>query len=66
MNSNEKKNNFFFELQCHTNLMAWVDASYGGSKATRVLVPKVHINGKINIRMKKKLKTNVEWALCDD
>jgi hypothetical protein len=46
--------------------MAWVDASYGGSKATRVLVPKVHINGKINIRMKKKLKTNVEWALCDD
>jgi hypothetical protein len=37
-----------------------VDASYGGSKAARILVPKVHINGKINIKMKKKtLKTNV-------
>jgi hypothetical protein len=37
----------------------WVDASYGGSKAARVLVPKVHINEKINTRMKKLLKTNV-------
>jgi hypothetical protein len=42
-----------------------VDASYGGSKITRVLVPKVHQNGKINIKMEKK-KTNVEWALCGD
>jgi len=31
-----------------------VDASYGGSKSARVLVPKVHTNGKINTRMKKK------------
>jgi hypothetical protein len=31
-----------------------VDTSYGGSKAARVLVPKVHINGKINTRMEKK------------
>jgi hypothetical protein len=31
-----------------------VDASYGGSKATRILVRKVHTNGKINIRMEKK------------
>jgi hypothetical protein len=28
-----------------------VDTSYGGSKATRILVPKIHINGKINTRM---------------
>jgi hypothetical protein len=53
MNYDEKRNNFFFELQCHTNLMAWVDASYDGSKTTRVLIPKVHINGKINTRMEK-------------
>ncbi len=33
-----------------------VDASYGGSKLTRILVPKVHINGKINITMEKNVK----------
>jgi hypothetical protein len=33
-----------------------VDVSYGGSKAARVQVSKIHINEKINIRMKKKLK----------
>jgi hypothetical protein len=40
----------------------------GGSKAAKVLVPKVHINGKINIRMEKNNnnKINVEWALCGD
>ncbi len=27
---------------------------------------KIHINGNINTRMEKKLKTNVEWALCGD
>jgi hypothetical protein len=43
-----------------------VDASYGGSKIARVVVPKVHQNGKINIKMENKLKTNVEWALCGD
>jgi hypothetical protein len=33
----------------------------------KVLVPKVQKNEKINIRMEeKRLKTNVEWALCDD
>ncbi len=32
----------------------WEDASYGGSKATRVPIPKVNINGKINTRMGKK------------
>jgi hypothetical protein len=32
----------------------------------RVLIPKVHINEKINIIMEKTLKTNVEWALCGD
>jgi hypothetical protein len=37
----------------------WVNASYGGSKTIRILVPKVYINGKINIRMEKMLKTNV-------
>jgi hypothetical protein len=31
-----------------------VDASYGGSKVARVLLPKVHINEKINIRILKK------------
>jgi len=36
-----------------------VDASYGGSKMARVLILKVHINGKINTTMEKKLKTNV-------
>jgi len=33
-----------------------VDASYGDSKATRILIPKVHINEKINTRMKKNIK----------
>jgi hypothetical protein len=33
---------------------SWVNASHNGSKAAKVLVPKVHINGKINIRMEKK------------
>jgi hypothetical protein len=27
-----------------------------GSKMARILVPKVHINGKINIRMEKNVK----------
>jgi len=43
-----------------------VDASYGGSKVARIPIPKVHINEKINTRMKKQLKTNVLWALCGD
>jgi len=30
-----------------------VDASYCGSKMARVPVPKVHVNGEINIKMKK-------------
>jgi len=30
-----------------------VDASYDSLEATRVLVPKVHINGKINSKMEK-------------
>jgi hypothetical protein len=34
-------------------------ASYGASKVAKVPIPKVHINGKINIKMEKKLKTNV-------
>jgi hypothetical protein len=33
----------------------WVDASYGGSKVARILIPKVHISGKINIRMGKNI-----------
>jgi hypothetical protein len=33
----------------------WVDASYDGSKATRVPIPKVHINGKINTIMDKNI-----------
>jgi predicted ribonuclease toxin of YeeF-YezG toxin-antitoxin module len=33
-----------------------VDANYNGSKATRIPIPKVHINGKINIRMRKNIK----------
>jgi hypothetical protein len=37
-------------------IRAWVDASYSGSKTTRVPVPKVHINGKINTRMEKNVK----------
>jgi hypothetical protein len=36
-----------------------VNASYSGSKAARVPMPKVHINGKINTIMEKRLKTNV-------
>jgi hypothetical protein len=34
-------------------------ASYGASKTAKVPIPKVHINGKINTKMGKKLKTNV-------
>jgi len=34
----------------------WVDTSYSDSKATRVLVPKVHINEKINTKMEKNVK----------
>jgi hypothetical protein len=37
-------------------LICWVDASYIGSKMAKVPIPKVHINGKINIRMEKSLK----------
>jgi hypothetical protein len=33
-----------------------VDASYGGSEAIRIPIPKVHINGKINSRMEKNIK----------
>jgi hypothetical protein len=33
-----------------------VDASYIGSKATRISIPKVCTNGKINIRMEKNIK----------
>jgi hypothetical protein len=33
-----------------------VDASYGGSKVARIQVSKIHINEKINIRMKKNVK----------
>jgi hypothetical protein len=33
-----------------------VDASYNSSKATRVPIPKVHINGKINFRMENNVK----------
>jgi hypothetical protein len=40
-------------------LRKWVDASYNGSKAARIIVLKVHINGKINTRMEKMLKINV-------
>jgi hypothetical protein len=28
-----------------------VDVSYGGSKAAKIPIPKVHINGNINIKM---------------
>jgi len=36
-------------------------------KFAKVLVPKVHINEKINTRMRKKtLKTNVEGAIYGD
>jgi hypothetical protein len=36
-----------------------VDASYGGSIVTRVPIPKVNINGNINTKKGKTLKTNV-------
>jgi len=35
-----------------------VDTRYVGSKAAKVPIPKVHINEKINTRIKQKLKTN--------
>jgi hypothetical protein len=35
---------------------SWVDANYSGLKTTRVLVPNVHINGKIIIIMGKIVK----------
>jgi hypothetical protein len=35
------------------NLAIRVIASYGCSKATKVLGPKIHINGKINTIMEK-------------
>jgi hypothetical protein len=47
-----------------SNVCSWVDVSYGGLKETRVQIPKVHINGKINTKMEKTLKINVEWAFC--
>jgi hypothetical protein len=33
-----------------------VDASYGGSKATRIPIPKIHVNGKISTKMEKNFK----------
>jgi hypothetical protein len=32
----------------------------------KVPIPKGQQNENINIRMEKTLKTNVEWAICDD
>ncbi len=43
------------------NLAIMVIASYGGSKATKVLIPKIHINGKINTKMEKNIK-NQCWV----
>jgi hypothetical protein len=37
-------------------MMHKVDVSHNGSKATRVLVPKVYVNEKINTRMEKNAK----------
>jgi hypothetical protein len=37
----------------------WVDVSYNHTKVAKVPVPKVHINGKINTRTERILKTNV-------
>jgi hypothetical protein len=34
----------------------WVDTSYGGSKVAKNPDPKVHINGKINIKMERNVK----------
>jgi hypothetical protein len=47
-------------------LFSWVDASYSGSKTARVSIPKVHIIEKLNIKIEKNVKNNVEWALCGD
>jgi hypothetical protein len=33
-----------------------VDASYGASKVVRIPFPKIHINGKINTIMEKKIQ----------
>jgi hypothetical protein len=52
--------------KCSIITKTWLDAGYNGSKAARVQVPKVYINGKFNIIMKKMLKTNVLCALCGD
>jgi hypothetical protein len=46
-----------FELICLVSNIrkeVWVDANYNGSKMARVLIPKVHINEKIN--MEKNVK----------
>jgi hypothetical protein len=40
-----------------------VDASYGGSKTTRIPIPKVHINRVINIIMKKNVKNQCLMSL---
>jgi ribosome-associated protein YbcJ (S4-like RNA binding protein) len=37
----------------------WVDANYSGSKAKKIIILKVHINGKISTRMEKMLRINV-------
>jgi len=37
-------------------LSIWVDVNYDGSKAVRILIPKIHINGKTNIRIEKNVK----------
>ncbi len=48
---------------------SWVYASYSGSKVAKVLVPKVHINGKINVKMKKNVKNQcwvgLKWWLIN-
>jgi hypothetical protein len=33
-----------------------VNVSYGGSKTTKVIVSKIHINGKIKVRIEKNVK----------
>jgi hypothetical protein len=38
----------------HSFSNIWVDASYSGSKVARILIPKININEKFNIKMENK------------
>jgi hypothetical protein len=50
---------FLEKLMGGSSCHSLVDASNSGSNVASIPIPKVHINGKLTLEWKKRLKTNV-------